>query len=466
MPYEIIFFIQSLNTLLMKNILPLLLIAFLFTQSLIAQNENPSSTWTAQAVGILPPNYGIFDIHVVDENTVWATAIDLNTQSGIPADHITKVIKTEDGGANWSVFDVEETMGTISFDIHAFDNNRAWISTQDFATPTGLWLTEDGGVTWTQKYDGGEGGVWVHFFNDMEGIAINTFFMVRTADGGETWTPVPMENIPPLEEGEFTQVFSGSNSMETRGDFAWAGSSKGRIYRTSNKGLNWEVSNFSVPEAVVHSIAFKDTSNGLAVSSLPPNQPSIIAATTDGGATWETISENNFALTNITFVEGSESSYIGASFFTGLTAYSNDGGATWAIIDDAFPYATLQFASPTVGWVGHFGNDGTQSAIFKWNNQVAFPPAMITSTEEQWVTNIPLTVFPMPFKDQLNIILDYNEEPNATLQIIDMTGKQVIQSQVNHHQMISQDFSHLPNGIYNLKIQSGKYLRTVKIIKQ
>ncbi|MCO6491701.1 MAG: hypothetical protein J5I98_25010 [Phaeodactylibacter sp.] len=112
----------------MKHLYILILLSFFLFQPLNAQS------WEGQAIGILPNNYGVFDISIVDENIVWAIAYDRSTGSGIPLDHITKVLKTTDGGLTWESFDIEEAEGRISFDIEAFDSSTAFITTQDHTT--------------------------------------------------------------------------------------------------------------------------------------------------------------------------------------------------------------------------------------------------------------------------------------------------------------------------------------------
>ena len=91
---------------------------------------------------------------------------------------------------------------------------------------------------------------------------------------------------------------------------------------------------------------------------------------------------------------------------------------------------------------------------------------MTTSTEEQWIKDIPLQVFPNPTNDQLFIALDYEQERTTRLQLFDVTGKQRIDKVVNHHQLIQQDISGLAEGMYFLTLTSGPYQRSIKIIKQ
>ncbi|MEM1124161.1 MAG: T9SS type A sorting domain-containing protein, partial [Bacteroidota bacterium] len=96
-----------------------------------------------------------------------------------------------------------------------------------------------------------------------------------------------------------------------------------------------------------------------------------------------------------------------------------------------------------------------------------FSDSMATNTvEEQLAETIPLKVFPQPFNESLHIKLDFPTAPTAHLQLFDATGKLWIDKTVDHHQLIREDVQDLPSGMYLLRLQSGPYLRTVKVMKQ
>ena len=46
-------------------------------------------------------------------------------------------------------------------------------------------------------------GIWVKFFNDMDGVAINTGNVATTSNGGNSWQAIPASNIPAFLPGEF-----------------------------------------------------------------------------------------------------------------------------------------------------------------------------------------------------------------------------------------------------------------------
>ena len=95
-----------------------------------------------------------------------------------------------------------------------------------------------------------------------------------------------------------------------------------------------------------------------------------------------------------------------------------------------------------------------------------FQAVMSTSTQQILAQNTPLTVFPVPFKEELNILLEYMEEAEVTIQIFDMAGKQWTNFTTSHQQLINQNLNDLPNGLYLLRLKSGLYERSVKVLKQ
>jgi len=151
-------------------------------------------------------------------------------------------------------------------------------------------------------------------------------------------------------------------------------------------------------------------------------------------------------------VAGSYIFAVGQDRLDGLVVYGFDTDRT----DDAFwvysPVDTTaweKFTNGTLMFRPHFGN------------------FMITNTEEELLAQItPLKVFPVPFQESVYIQLDYPVESTARLQLFDATGRQWVDRVVDHRQLIRQDVRQVPDGIYFLRISSGKYIRTVKVLKQ
>lgn len=405
--------------------------------------------WEEQAIGILPTNYGVFDISIVDENIIWAVAFDQNTGNGIPLNHITKVLKTVDGGLNWESFDIEEAEGRISFDIEAFDSTTAFITTQDFnnGSGRGVLKTEDGGETWVEKFNNVAGGVWIRFFNEQEAVIINRQSMATTQDGGESWQIVSSSNIPSFQSDEFTLLSTGNNSCQVVGNHVWFGTNKGRVYRSMDKGFSWEAFNTSLGNnALILSVAFRDSLNGIALNVNTFNTS--FAQTNDGGESWYNITSSpGIPISNIEYVPGTDSVLIGTSdIFTSassrVSAYSTDFGANWETINTNIPYGGTEFISPNLGWTSRgIISSPNQPAMYKWQGEI-----FVNSIDIEPQTNIEIS--PNPFTDYVFV---KSSRSLTGYRLSTINGK-IIQSNKLNFNETSIDFQHLKSGMYVLEL--------------
>ncbi len=352
----------------------LLFYAVLFLLPLQVQSQS----WVPQAIDLLPVDYAVYSISVVNDTVVWAVAWDRNAGLPVAVDHITKVLRTTDSGVSWDVFDVTEAIGRKSFDIVALNKDTALITTQTSGNNgkvSGVFKTEDGGGSWTQKSFGYTGSVWIRFFNQTDGIIINRGSMATTDDGGETWTPVPSVDIPAFQTSESTLISTGTNSCQVVDDHIWFGTNQGRVYRSQDKGLTWEVSNASLGNsATVISEAFKDTLDGIAVDV--SSSITDFSKTTDGGETWSIFTSSpDLRIRNIAYIPGTENTLIGTSDLASspLTAYSVDFGETWKIVEEDISFRATQFITSTVGWATRsFITAPNQAAMYKWDGSDIF----------------------------------------------------------------------------------------------
>ena len=75
------------------------------------------------------------------------------------------------------------------------------------------------------------------FFDESHGIAMgdpteNCLSIILTNDGGNTWTKVPCEKLPPVVEGEAAFAASNTN-IKVLGNTAWivTGGTKARVFK-------------------------------------------------------------------------------------------------------------------------------------------------------------------------------------------------------------------------------------------
>jgi photosystem II stability/assembly factor-like uncharacterized protein len=206
------------------------------------------------------------------------------------------------------------------------------------------------------------------FFDDnMHGIAVgdpteNCASILLTEDGGATWNKILCDNLPEIIEGE--AFFAASNSnIKTIGSHVWiaSGGNKARILKSIDFGKNWQV--FETPilqgdgPQGIYSIDFSDEQNGIVIGgdySNPEGNKRNKAITTDGGATWRLVANNQNPSYKscVQYVPNTGGKEVFAVGKTGIS-FSNDGGITWKEVSKE-PYYVIQFVDKNTAWLsGH-----------------------------------------------------------------------------------------------------------------
>jgi photosystem II stability/assembly factor-like uncharacterized protein len=165
------------------------------------QTTDGGENWVA--VENLPENapVKICGLSVVNESVVYASGT--NDPADIPA----RMMKTIDGGATWTAWDMSQH-ATILIDNYFMDADRGWVvggkaddrianPSRDDVIPVVL-FTEDGGKTWVNRvtdmsasFPLGEWGWKIQFLNEAFGFVslenFNQGAILKTTDGGKTW---------------------------------------------------------------------------------------------------------------------------------------------------------------------------------------------------------------------------------------------------------------------------------------
>lgn len=144
-------------------------------------------TWQQTDTGIFQDVIGLIDVHAVSADVVWAVGTNGT------------VAITRNGGRTW----VRTGPGGLLHvnGVCALDEKRAWIAVDSYT----LYYTSDGGYTWTQQdmpdanslpaLSGAYMGVTAMDDKHVWMVGLNTPQMTEkaiiktTSDGGQTWTP-------------------------------------------------------------------------------------------------------------------------------------------------------------------------------------------------------------------------------------------------------------------------------------
>jgi photosystem II stability/assembly factor-like uncharacterized protein len=161
--------------------------------------------------------------------------------------------------------------------------------------------------------------------NERERIAV----MVRTTDGGNSWTELPIEQA----DIKITTLNAVSFVSQTLGWAAGANSrGAGVVAKTTDGGQSWALYELKFNQMPT-SIFFVDESTGWmgGVTQRPDREdeeggPSQLLATTDGGRTWVAQYRVPVSITDIHFTDKKNGWAVG---FQGAIYHTSDGGQSW-----------------------------------------------------------------------------------------------------------------------------------------
>jgi photosystem II stability/assembly factor-like uncharacterized protein len=221
-------------------------------------------------------------------------------------------METQDFGQTWAYIE-ENFIGTqreAACTPNGDGTYTTWIAGND------LWRSADEGESWEKLSDpeGVGSTFFMHVLQPDELFVANYTTLLKTADGGSSWTDITPENV-----GFISNIFFLDSNH------GWVGNRDGQLFITEDGGLTWE--QVMVAEGLEEYVEplFVDELNGYA--SLRED----FYQTSDGGFTWEKIADNAFGnyTDDMMFTDETGQSIIATSFDNGIYQ-STDGGQTWS----------------------------------------------------------------------------------------------------------------------------------------
>lgn len=329
-----------------------------------------SSCWQKVNVPFTTDSVNVEQISVVDNQVVWATLRDYSSKAA----SLRQFIKSTDGGTNWVLDTINCTScsGLDISNIFAMSATKAYACLNPGNSSGGLIVvTNDGGNTWTPQTTASfvrSWADWVYFFDANNGVCMgdsynNKFFIYTTSDGGTNWVRVPSTSVPDALASEAGIV----NFYDVSGNTIWFGTDNGRIYKSTDKGLNWTVKS-NVLGAVQTNVRFKDANTGFAFGS-SGTIPFKIMKTTDGGTNWnEIIPDGAVSGQDFEFIPGTSSSWINTGLLSSLS-FNDNTYFYW--LDYNTLLRTVKFISPGIGWGGGYYSKKNGGGMYKWVGSVA-----------------------------------------------------------------------------------------------
>lgn len=193
----------------------------------------------------------------------------------------------------------------------------------------------------------------------------NHFLCHTTRDGGTTWDFVLDDKLPAPLSGEagITGYYSAV------GDHIWFSTTKGRVYRSADKGYSWNVSATTLTNKWID-VEFANAYHGLA-QDRTAGAKGDLSETFDGGITWQSVVTSGTVFNgDLAFVPGSGNTWVSTGSSQGASgaSYSYDGGHSWQVFNGSsgVQYLATNWISNHCGWAGSYSVSSGGKGFFKF----------------------------------------------------------------------------------------------------
>ena len=341
---------KSFTLVFPENPLKVFFMCFIFSTGFMLQDKG---TWTPQVSNVTATLRGV---SAVSSTVVWASG-SANT-----------ILRSTDGGATWQRTATGPSADRLDFrDVDAIDDRTAYVLSIGDGPLSRIFKTTDGGATWATQFVNEDPKAFfdaMAFWDAERGIAVSDsvdgqFVIIRTGDGGRTWTRVPAGGLPPALPNEGAFAASGTNVAVYGRDHVWfatGAAARARVLRSSDGGRTWQIADTPLaagPTAGAYSIAFRDALHGVVVGgdySKEREAVDNLAVTSDGGATWTLVKERGLTgfRSVVKHVPGTASRWLAVG--PQGADWSADDGQSWTAIDGT-GFHTFAFAPDgKMGW--------------------------------------------------------------------------------------------------------------------
>ncbi len=300
-------------------------------------------------------------LSVVNDSVAWASG------SGGWVAH------TRDKGKTWDWKQLTDYAKLDFRDIEAFSATTAVMVSA--GTPAVILRTDDGGTTWKEAYRNAAPEIFLDgmdFWDEQRGIIYgdpiaDKMQLLKTSDGGITWTDISSSLRIAMEKGEASFAASGTTIRTQKGGKVWiaTGGSRSRIFYSADYGAHWE----AFPCPIIQggdsmgpfSIAFLDGKTGIAAGGdykRDTLRTNTLVLTANGGKSWKSPLKGPGGYRScVEYITKTTLVAVGTS---GVDL-SHDGGKTWEFFSSD-SYNTVRRAKSGT-WTLMAGSRGKITAI-------------------------------------------------------------------------------------------------------
>ncbi len=281
----------------------------------ILKTSNGGSDWSIQSSGFTNK---LNSVYFVDTQTGWAVGA-----NGI-------ILKSSNGGQSWQA----QNSGTANslLSVNFTDAQTGW------AVGTGgtILKTSNGGSSWQSQSSGTFNQFNSVYFPDAQtGYAVGfPGTILKTNNGGQSWQAQSCEPTNWLTSVHFTDAQTG-----------WAVGRNGTILKASNGGSSWQNQSSGTTNHL-YSVHFTDSQTGWAIGNV-----GTILQTSNGGQSWQAQSSGTTnSLHSAHFTDAQTGWVVGEA---GILLKTSNSGQSWQAQNNGATdrLCSVQFTDAQTGWV-------------------------------------------------------------------------------------------------------------------
>jgi photosystem II stability/assembly factor-like uncharacterized protein len=200
----------------------------------------------------------------VDSRRGWAVAEEWDRA------HARTLYRTADGGATWTAVATSRESKDLYFDVSFLDERTGYVASRYGH----LFVTRDGGETFAPVDVADSRNSQMAFASELVGWKLADWELLATADGGRSWTPVPLG----YRVGQFDLLPDG-RAWVVAGDCTGT-TCEPALLATADDGATW--TRYDLGAVVPGVVAFADVEHGWL-----RDEQGRLFRTRDGGHGWE-----------------------------------------------------------------------------------------------------------------------------------------------------------------------------------